>query len=504
MVGPCPRGGPLSSSIPLLPLVLDATPPGLALALAQEGIPYRIVSADEPDSSRAGRFVLFDGRSESRQRIEARLCAGQVGIDIDVLRQDQSTDPFRALVDLKSTRMAWTVNDKSLVERVSRRDKGSIRRRLMSKLRLLVQTQGGLWARLSPYPHPYRSAFNLRVDLDERNPTDYALFASARKPIEDCTTHFVSTAAYGQLPAVLADLKGLDTQSHGHHHVVSSDQDFNRINLRRAHEILTNAEIRVSGYTAPHGRWNRGLDGVLDELGYNYSSDFGLGYDDLPFFPWLGERFSSVLQVPVHPICEGLFLDAGISNAEDIAYHFESMVRAKIHAREPAFVYGHPERRLARMPEVLRALSRSILNESLVWRTTMTAFAEWWRWRSTRRWSVDDLGEGQFQARFEDWDPRYPLAIEIAAGDHVASVPVRRSRLQFDRESLVFERWETEAAAPPPRRVPRAGDWKSRLRESLDWETVTPCAELPTSTIQARVKKGLRRWSDATRGGSRP
>ena len=66
------------------------------------------------------------------------------------------------------------------------------------------------------------------------------------------------------------------------------------------------------GFAAPHGRWNAGLDAVLDELGYLYSSDFQLGYDDLPFFPWREDRFSSVLQVPIHPICEGLFLDAGV------------------------------------------------------------------------------------------------------------------------------------------------------------------------------------------------
>ena len=34
---------------------------------------------------------------------------------------------------------------------------------------------------------------------------------------------------------------------------------------------------------------------------------------------WRGGRFSQVLQVPVHPICEGLFLEAGVQDSEIIA-----------------------------------------------------------------------------------------------------------------------------------------------------------------------------------------
>ena len=74
---------------------------------------------------------------------------------------------------------------------------------------------GGFWARLAPFPFPYRSAFNFRADLDEPVAEDYARFARARRPLADCCTHFVSTNAYGENPAVLQDLHRFDTQSHG-------------------------------------------------------------------------------------------------------------------------------------------------------------------------------------------------------------------------------------------------------------------------------------------------
>ncbi len=159
---------------------------------------------------------------------------------------------------------------------------------------------------------------------------------------------------------MLQDLLRFDTQSHGHYHVVYRDPGANRRNLGRAHRVLAESGFEPVGFAAPHGRWNAGLDAAMEELGYLYSSDFQLGYDDFPFFPWRGDRFSTVLQVPIHPVCEGLFLEAGIDQGRAIADYLVRVVRARVDAGEPAFVYGHPERRLARFPQVLAALDASI------------------------------------------------------------------------------------------------------------------------------------------------
>ena len=81
-----------------------------------------------------------------------------------------------------------------------------------------------------------------------------------------------------------------------------------------------------------------------------------------------------MLQVPVHPICEGLFFDAGAEAAEAITDHLIGVVRAKIEAGEPAFVYGHPERRLGRFPEIITRLADSITADSLTWKVTLSTF----------------------------------------------------------------------------------------------------------------------------------
>ncbi len=492
-----------ASILPLspLPLMLWEVPPGLELALAQEGVPFVKVREPHPLAFRAGRFVLFDGRKVTPMQVRAYLASDHVAIDVDLFRQGERLDPFRALVDTEGAPASWSIEGLSVVERVARYPKAQVRRKLVDRVRHAITQAGGIWARLAAYPFPYKSAFNLRLDLDEPEPDDYATFAEARKPLDDCSTHFVSTGAYGGAWGVLDDLKGVDTQSHGHYHFVYRDPQANARNLERAHRLLVDSGFAPEGFAGPHGRWNEGIDRVLEDLGYSYSSDFQLGYDDLPFFPWRGDRFSRVLQVPVHPLCEGVFFEAG-GDARTVADHFVRVVRAKVEAGEPAFVYGHPERRLGRYPEIIRTLAEAVDRESLLWRTTLTEFARWWRWRGDRRWSVVPRAEGRFEVLFEEWDPAYPIAIELVRGNHVAVIPLLGPRTPFSLDGLAYERRETRAHLPSPTILRGPVGIKAAVRSALDWETVTPVEELPGGSLAARVKRGLRRWKRREAGRS--
>ncbi len=117
--------------------------------------------------------------------VRSRLSPRHVALDVDVLRRESpDVDPFLALIDHEAARKTWEIQGKRLTERVSRFDKAAIRRRLIERIREVVTRAGGVWARLSPYPHPYRSAFNFRADLDEPCPDDYFRFARALKPLD--------------------------------------------------------------------------------------------------------------------------------------------------------------------------------------------------------------------------------------------------------------------------------------------------------------------------------
>jgi hypothetical protein len=232
-----------------LPLLLWKTPPGLELILGQEGIPYETVSSEHPFAFRRGRFVLFDGRQVAPAALRGLLTHEHVAIDVDLLRGDEPADPFEALVDFHDALGTWKFRRWSLCERVSRHPKAWIRRRLIDALRDHVISAGGVWMRLSPYPHPFRSAFNFRVDLDEPVPDDYHRFALPRNLLADCCTHFVSTHAYQHDAEVLDDLRRHDTQSHGHFHYVYRDREANLKNLQRADRLLRDAGFEPSRVT---------------------------------------------------------------------------------------------------------------------------------------------------------------------------------------------------------------------------------------------------------------
>jgi hypothetical protein len=486
---------PLNGGLPPLPLLLWKTPPGLELALAQEGVPFAKVREPHPLTVLAGRFVLFDSLKCPEAQVRSLLTKRHVTIDIDPFRKLDRVDPFRALIDTEGASSTWSIDGLSVIERVARYPKAQVAKRLLDRVRQAVLQSGGIWARLAAYPFPNRSAFNLRLDLDEPFPDDYARFAEARRPIDDCSTHFVSTGAYGGIRRVLDDLKTVDTQSHGHYHFVYREAEANRRNLRRAHQVLYDSGFKIEGFAGPHGRWNEGIDEVLEDLGYAYSSDFQLGYDDLPFFPWRGDRFSKVLQIPVHPLCEGVFFEAG-GSALSVLDHFVRVLRTKVEAGEPAFVYGHPERRLGRYPEIIRGLAEAVERESLVWRTTLTEFARWWRWRGARRWAIVPKGEERFEVQFDDWETCYPLAMELVRGSHVAVIPLKGPRTPFHLRGLAYERRETRAHLPEPSPFRGPRSFKATVRTILDWETVTPVEDLSVSSLTARVKRELRRWNE--------
>ncbi len=483
--------------LPELPLLLWKTPPGLELILAQEGIAYERLTEANPFSFHRGRFVLHDARRASASCVRAIAGSRHTLIDIDMLRKGKRVDPFAAIVDREGATVRRRIGGIDVTERVSRRSKAAIRRGLLDAIREHVKAGGGVWARIAAYPYPYRSAFNFRVDLDEPNPDDYRRFAQSRKPIEDCTTHYICTNAYGKDKDVLADLAGRDSQSHGHYHHVYRDERANRRNLERAHDLLTGAGIRVSGFAAPHGRWNEGLGRVVEDLGYLYSSEFQLGYDDFPFYPYFDGRFSTVLQVPIHPICEGLFFDAGVKSPGRIVIdHFRSVLRARIDAGEPAFLYGHPERRLARIPELPRAIAEALTGESLVWRTTTTEFAAWWRRRSSLKWSLIRLESGAYEVRFSTWDSSDPIGLEIVRGEHVARAPIANRRVPLRLDRLAYERRARRADSPKPVVVRGPIGLKAVVRAALDWETVTPIDEIPARSLAGIVKKHLRKRAD--------
>jgi hypothetical protein len=477
----------MTSVLPDLPLLLADVPPALRSALEQEGVPLA-----ELHSSRQGRFVLFDSR-----RGFPALDYDQVAIDVDHLRRGRTHDPLEALADERAARFEWQVGPLSVRETVARFDRAAVRRRLLSDLRTLVESAGGVWLRLAPYPRPYRTAFNFRLDHDQFDAHDFDATLAAIDGYEAAISHYVCAATHARNSEALARLKGAHVGSHGWWHHTYREQADNLTNIRRGIDGLRACGLNPLGFAAPHGRFHRNLLAALDELAVTHSSEFGLAYDDLPFFP----SQSNVLQIPVHPICLGICLEAArrmpgrpIGDAEAAQAtldHWQTVAAEKHRAGEPIFYYGHPDGRVGRFPHLLRDVLEMASQLPATWCTTLATFENWWRARSAVRLEVV-RNDDQFEVTARGLPSGYRCALEYHRGHEMATVELQSQRTTFSRAALP---WERRRAARPIR--PAASQCPMGLRAGLkwylDWEKVTPIDQIDAQSWRGWAKRTLRR-----------
>ena len=484
--------------LPLLPLILDGAPQGLRHALSQEGVP----TIDRRSGPPAGRFLLFDSRAGKRDPPGA----GQIAVDADVLRGQFDEDPFLALLDERSSSFAWQSAGLTLTERVARVDKRAVRRQLLGRLRATIERAGGIWLRVSAFPFPYRSALNFRIDYDQYDPGDFDATLKAMAGNEQATSHFVVGSAYEGAPDALARLRGLDVGSHGYWHHTYRTAEENLRNISRGIEVLRAAAIEPSGFAAPHGRFHRRLLVALETLGVTHSSEFGLAYDELPFFVAAGD----ILQIPIHPVSLGLFLDAARRDAEDRSReahaavdaaadlavdYFDRLAKSRYQSGEPLFVYGHPTGRLGRYPQVLRRVFDTTSHFGALWKTSLTEFSNWWRARQRVRLTVTRR-RGQYAVAVGRSVSGYRVGVEFCRGQHVALMPLDARVVRFSPSALAYE---TRGAGPhvEPVRIDRPEGIRGHVRRLIDWERVTPIEEIGTGDWRNWTKRTLRRlWDD--------
>lgn len=477
----------MSEVLPELPLLLDDVPDTLRQVLAQEGVPHVDLAGGG-----AGRFVLFDSR-----RSLPVLQAAQIGIDVDHLRRGRARDPFWALADERSACHAWQVGGLTVHETVSRMNRAAIRSRLIADLRVLVESAGGLWLNVARYPAPYQTAFNFRLDHDDYDQADFDATLAAIAGYEHCVSHYICAATHARQPEALACLRGMHVGSHGWWHHTYREKGDNLINIRRGIECLQALGVEPVGFAAPHGRFHRELLTALDELGVSHSSEFGMAYDDLPFFP----DQTDVLQIPIHPVCLGICLEAAARRggqaisetdiADMVFEHWRAVMLQKHRAGEPIFLYGHPDRRLGRFPGLLRDTLIAAGKLENTWCTTLAEFETWWRARSAIKISAERQG-ANIHVTVRGCPSNYAAAVEVHRGRQVAAVSIDQPNLSLSLGDLPWrKRRSARQIVPAPTRV--APGVRAGLRLYLDWERVTPVDEISTDNWRGWAKRTLRR-----------
>ena len=483
--------------LPLLPLTLARVPDGLRQALQQEGVPFRSWQTGEETT----RFVLFDSRCAPRPP----LSAGQEAIDVDRFRRGAESDPFQTLIESQAARHRWQLGPWEVSEEIAVANRRAVRKRLLLRLRHELERRGGVWLTVGYFPFPYRSAFNFRFDHDNYHPADFDRTLAAIDGWEDATSHYVCASTHVEHADALRRLAGMHVGGHGYWHHTYRNREDNEQNLRRGLDVLRAAGLEPIGFVSPHGRHNPGLQAALDGLRIEHSSEFALAYDDVPFFPVR----SGVLQVPIHPICLGVVMEAALAafkqepRADDTSSvdyaaavevtlaHFQHVARQKYEAGEPIFLDGHPDGRVGRYPELLRETLATVATFSAVWKTTLAEFARWWRKRLAIRLQLQRVGEtlvvtGQMPPG------NCRATLHLSRGELVASLPWDGREMRLQTSALAYQRRPAKVAGFQPVRTDGPQPLKAALLRYLDWERVTPVGEIRVRDLRSLVKKTLR------------
>lgn len=150
--------------------------------------------------------------------------------------------------------------------------------------------------------------------------------------------------------------------------------------LKKGKEALMRINIIPKGYSAPYGLWSKSLSKVLNDLDFNYSSEFSFIYNSLPYKSSLTDN---IIQIPIHPICIDSLLKAGKDDEEIIKYYTDEIDNS-ISNLLPIALYDHPGHGHYNILDSIFKYINSLEINSF----TFKEYAIWWKKREESGFKV--------------------------------------------------------------------------------------------------------------------
>lgn len=300
-------------------------------------------------------------------REEGRGTVAWIGLPIDKL-----------LIDTRKRRKQFYAPSGHFPnEMVALVSKAEIRLIVTRLLKELHFRRGLPFAHKRFFPEDAPSVFCFRIDSDGASRTQVESWCSIAHQHAIPMTWFLHMEHYGEWLDVFGHYPEQETGIHALRHKTYTTYEENRLNIQQVRDILDAEGIHYEGYAAPFGTWNNAVALAEEYHAFSYASEFSLCYDDVPFYPWMHERFSPVLQVPIHPVCIGSLARAGMTPQQMHDYNC-FVIDTKISAGDPVVMYDHP---LHPYTDVLNTLFAHAHEHALP-ALSLAAYARWWKQRA--------------------------------------------------------------------------------------------------------------------------
>jgi len=354
-------------------------------------------------------FSLFSGKKEMKEILRHERCAEYV---FECFPPDFLKEFVKPYSDIKSlSKMFSGFGDKNPTETVARVNRATLREKVVDSVKKKVFENNLPYIHLSYYPRGYSTICAFRVDCDVTDRASFFNLLNHTEKHELPLTWFIDVASQESYLKDVASIRkeGHDVQLHCYKHVTYSNYRENERNIRKGKELMEASGIPVTGFVSPFGQWNPSLNKVLEDMNFIYSSEFAIGYDDLPFYPVFNRHVSSVLQIPIHPICIGSLRNAGFMSHEMMAY-FDQIIKMKYKRGNPIMLYGHPRNEIDTYPETIDFIFSILKELKGIWITTFTEYSAWWQRRLKAEFNVS-IEDDILQIVTDNTDPALTLHI---------------------------------------------------------------------------------------------
>lgn len=183
--------------------------------------------------------------------------------------------------------------------------------------------------------------FAFRIDSDYGDQKSMQRLYALAREYAIPMTWFLHVEAHEDWLSLFHEFKDQEIALHGYEHGTSTSYKHVIANIERGKQLLLEAGFTPMGYCAPYGIWNKALAEALQQNEFEYTSEFTLAYDALPFQPVYKNELMSPIQIPIHPICTGS-LNRKRASVKEMEQYFLSVLAHKTKAFENTLFYHHP------------------------------------------------------------------------------------------------------------------------------------------------------------------
>ncbi|MFO7444834.1 MAG: polysaccharide deacetylase family protein, partial [Ignavibacteriaceae bacterium] len=282
-------------------------------------------------------------------------------------------------------------------EKVSVVSKGTVRYYVQAALEELFRFRKLPFVNLWHFPNGAENVFLFRIDTDfgKREQVDNLYKVIEKNNIK--ASWFLEVKSCEDWLSRYKEFQNQELSLHCYTHKVFNSYKNNFREISKGLEVLKSSGIFPKGFAAPYGEWNYSLAKSINDLSFEYSSEFGYAYDCYPFRPVLKTGDSKILQIPIHPVSMGR-LHWGGHSEENILNYFYNLTEQKIKAQEPVALYTHPfEERFNLLDLIFKKIkSYGIPNY------TFAEFGSWWNKREEFVWNAEYKDELKLFSRQPD------------------------------------------------------------------------------------------------------